>query len=102
MCMNIKRIRVKCEENEELLCQYRREYLGRVVHVTCLATDTSLTADQGVASRSHTFVEIYYGIISTVILLPSADTFMKDCYQYGYEVLVNYLFKLVLETRVVR
>ena len=52
---------------------------------TCLATDASLTADPGVASsiptRSHTFVEIGYEIISTVILLPSAESFKKDCYQ---------------------
>ena len=45
--------------------------------VTCLATDACLTADPGVASsipvRSHTFVEIDHEIISTVILLPSAD-----------------------------
>ena len=47
---------------------------GRVAQsVTCLATDACLTADPGVASsipaRSHTFVEIDHGIISTVILL---------------------------------
>ena len=45
--------------------------------VTCLATDAYLIADPGVASsipvRSHTFVEIYHEMISTVILLPSAD-----------------------------
>ena len=49
--------------------------------VTCLATDASLTADPGVASsipaRSHTFVEIDYEIILTVILLPSAGSFKK-------------------------
>ena len=48
---------------------------------TCLATDVSLNADPGVASlilaRSHTFMEIDYEIISTVILLPSADSFKK-------------------------
>ena len=52
--------------------------LGRVAQsVTCLAKDACLTADPGVASsipaRSHTFVEIDHEIISTVILLPSAD-----------------------------
>ena len=45
--------------------------------VTCLATDACLTADPGIASsipaRYHTFVEIDHEIISTVILLPSAD-----------------------------
>ena len=59
---------------------------GRVAQsVTCLATDASLTADPGVASsipaRSHTFVEIDHEIISTVILLPSAESFKKGCCQ---------------------
>ena len=59
---------------------------GRVAQlVTCLATDACLTADPGVASsipvRSHTFVEIDHEIISTVILLPSADLFKKSCCQ---------------------
>ena len=53
--------------------------------VTCLATDACLTADPGVMSsipaRSHTFVEIDHEIISTVILLPSADSFKKGCCQ---------------------
>ena len=59
---------------------------GRVAQsVTCLATDACLTAYPGVASsipvRSHTFVEIDYEMISTVILLPSADSFKKGCCQ---------------------
>ena len=53
--------------------------------VTCLVTDACLTADPGVASsilaRYHTFVEIDHEIISTVILLPSADLFKKGCCQ---------------------
>ena len=57
---------------------------GRIAQsVTCLATDACLTAIPGVASsipaRSHTFVEIDHEIISTVILLPSADSFKKGC-----------------------
>ena len=67
----------------------QRDYLnipGRVVQsVTFLATDACLTADPGVASsisaRFHTFVEIDHEIISTVILLPSADSFKKGCCQ---------------------
>ena len=59
---------------------------GRVAQsVTCLATDVCLTADPGVTSsipaRYHTFVEIDHEIISTVILLPSADLFKKGCCQ---------------------
>ena len=49
--------------------------------VTCLATEASLTADPGDASSIrawyHTFVEIYHEIISTLILLPSAESFKK-------------------------
>ena len=59
---------------------------GRVAQlVTCLATDACLTAYPGVASlipvRSHTFVEIDHEMISTIILLPSADSFKKGCCQ---------------------
>ena len=59
---------------------------GRVAQsVTCLATDACLTADPGVTSSipawSHTFVEIDHELISTVILLPSADSFKKGCCQ---------------------
>ena len=59
--------------------------LGHVAQlVTCLATDVSLTADPGVASsipaRSHTFMEIDNEITSTVILLPSAESFKKGCH----------------------
>ena len=80
---------------------------GRIAQsVTCLETDASLTADPGVASlipaRSHTLVEIDHEIISTVILLPAAESFMKGCCQlqlpkYVYEVLVYCLFKLAQE-----
>ena len=53
--------------------------------VSCLATDACLTANPGVASSipawSHTFVEIDHEIISTVILLPSAESFKKGFYQ---------------------
>ena len=59
---------------------------GRVAQsVTCLATDACLTAIPGVVSsiraRTHTFVEIDHEVISTVILLPSADSFKKGCCQ---------------------
>ena len=84
---------------------------GRVAQsVTCLVTDAKLTADPGVASsipaRSHTFVDIDHEMISTVILLPSAESFMKGCCQLQAKVcarlLVNCLFKLAEEKSVVR
>ena len=53
--------------------------------VTCLVTDANLAANPGVASsipaRSHTFVEIDHEIISTVIFLPSGESFKKGCCQ---------------------
>ena len=63
--------------------------------------DACLTADPGVASsipaRYHTFVDIDHEIISTVILLPSADLFKKGCVSYKrkyvHKLLVNRLLK---------
>ena len=53
--------------------------------VTCLATDACLTSDPGVlsliAARSNTFMEIDHVIISTVIFLPSAESFKKSSCQ---------------------
>ena len=50
-----------------------------------LSVSTLLVVIPGVASliqaRSHTFLEIDHEIISTVILLPSADSFKKGCCQ---------------------
>ena len=58
--------------------------------VTCLATDVCLTADPGVAGLipvlSHTFMEIDHEMISTVVLLPSADSFKKGCCQLQVKV----------------
>ena len=69
----------------------------------CLAADTCLTADPGVASSiqagSNTFVEIDHEIISTAILLPSADSrrvVVSYKGKYVHEVLVNRLVKLAL------
>ena len=55
-------------------------YVRVVQSVTFLATDVCLTADPMVSSIpavSHTFVEINHEIISTVSLLPSAESFKK-------------------------
>ena len=73
--------------------------------VMCLATDASLTADLGVTSlilaRSHTFVEIDYEIISTVILLlplyHSRRVVISYKRKYVHKGLVNCLFKLAQE-----
>ena len=84
----------------------RQPLPGRVAQsVKCPATDACLTAIPGVASsipaRSHTFVEIDDEIISTVILLPSTDSFKKGCCQskrkYVHELLVNLSFKSAQE-----
>ena len=79
------------------LSEYNQLYPipGRVAQsVTCLATYACLTADPGVASsipaQSHTFVEIDHEIISTVILLPSADPFKKGCCQLQAKVCARF------------
>ena len=55
------------------------------VFAFCLLQYACLTVDPWVASlilaRSHTFVEIDHKIDSTVILLPSAESFKKGCCQ---------------------
>ena len=68
----------------------RRLISAFVIHflesiISKLAIEASLTADLGVASsiptRFHIFVEIDHEIISTVILLPPAESFKKGCCQ---------------------
>ena len=65
----------------------------------------------GVASSiptgSHTFVKIDYEIISTVIVLPSAESFKKDCCQLTSESMcmkywLTALFKIAQEKSLVR
>ena len=67
------------------LCQMLLLPGQRAQSVTCLATDASLTAYPGVASSIpawfHTFVEIDHETISSVILLPSAESFKEGCCQ---------------------
>ena len=78
--------------NFACLCRLLLLFKNEPVHeisnnVLCATSKASacLTADPGVASsipvRSHTFVEIDHEMISTVILLPSADSFKKGCCQ---------------------
>ena len=69
---------------------------GRVAQsVTCL------TADPGVASsipaRSHTFMDIDHEIISTVILLFSAESFKKGCCHLQAKVCAQSTSKLLVQ-----
>ena len=54
-------------------------------HIQSTSVQNNFALVCGVASsipaRYHTFVEIDHEIISTVILLPSADLFKKGCCQ---------------------
>ena len=68
-----------------------------------LVTDASLTADLWVASSipawSHTSLQIDHEIISSIILLPSAESFKNGCCQLQVKVCArttgyNCLFKL--------
>ena len=70
---------------------------------------TCLTADSGVAglisTQSHTCAEIGREIITTVILLPSADSrrvVVSYKQEYVHKVLDNRLVKLAQEKSVVR
>ena len=84
------------------MIKHHQSIPGRVAQsVMCLATDASLTADPGVASsipaRSLTFVEIDHEIISTVILLPSAESFKKGCCQLQAKVCARSTGKLLVQ-----
>ena len=73
---------------------------GRVAQsVTCLATDPGVASL--IPARPHTFVEIDHEIISSVILLPSAESFKTGCHSYKrkyvHKVLIYCLFKLAQE-----
>ena len=75
----------------------------------CLTTEKCLITDPGVVSlilaRYHTFVGIDHEIISTAILLPSADSrsaVVSYKQKYVHEVLVKHLVKLAQEKSVVR
>ena len=52
--------------------------VGNVSCYRCVFDCRSKVASS-IPARSHTFVEIDYEMISTVILLPSADSFKKGC-----------------------
>ena len=74
--------------------------MGRIAQsVACLTTDACLTAVSLIPARSHTFVEIDQEIISTNILLASADSKRVVSYKRKYvqEVHVNRLVKLAQE-----
>ena len=83
-----------------------RSAVGNVSGYRCEADCRSRGREFLIPAWSHTFVEINHEIISTVILLPSAESFMKGCCQLQAKVcarlLVNCLFKLAQEKRVVR
>ena len=82
-----------------------RSAVGNVSSYRCEA-DCNPGVASSIPARFHTFVEIDHEIISTVILLPSTESFMKGCCQLQAKVcarlLVNCLFKLAWEKSVVR
>ena len=59
--------------------QHETEYPPHFFLPGRIATDPGVTSS--IPARSHTFVKIDHEIISTVILLPSADSFKKGCCQ---------------------
>ena len=62
------------------LCTGPRSAVGNVSGYRCVS-DCNPGVASSIPTRTHTFVEIAHEIISTVILLPSADSFKKGCCQ---------------------
>ena len=94
---------------EALACVLEQDTLSSALLGCIVQSVTCLTADPGVASwilaRSHTFMEIDHEMISTVILLSSADSrrvVVSYRLKHVHKVLVNRLVKLVQEKSVVR
>ena len=58
----------------------KRSAVGNVSGYRCVS-DCNSRGREFDPAGSHTFVEIDHEIISTVILLPSADSFKKGCCQ---------------------
>ena len=54
--------------------------ISKYLYNICVS-DCNPGVTSSIPARSHTFVEIDHEIISTVILLPSADSFEKSCCQ---------------------
>ena len=76
-----------------------RRPVGNVYDCRCMSRCKSSSRKFNLA-RSHTFVQIDHEIISTSILLPSADSrriVVSYKRNYVHEVLVNRLVKLVQE-----
>ena len=78
--------------------------VGNVSDCRCVSDCRSRVASS-IMALSNTFEEIDHEIISTVILLPSADSrrvVVSYKRKYVHEVLVNCLFKLAQEKSVFR
>ena len=84
-----------------LVLHYKYFIPGRVAQsVLCLAADTCLTADQGIASSISAWSEFNHELISMAILLPYADSrraVVSNKRKYVHEVLVTRLVKLAKE-----
>ena len=74
----VETLKQKEEQLQEELVKKQVSWTSGCVEqsVTCLA----------ILARSYTFVEINHEIISTVILLPSAESFKKGCCQLQVKV----------------
>ena len=59
--------------------------------------NASLTADLGVPVRFHTFVEIDHKIISTAVILPTAESFKMGCCQLQAKVCSRSTGKLLVQ-----
>ena len=91
-------------KDKKILLTFLLSLPGRVAQlVTCLAADPGVASS--IPALSHTFLEIGHEIISTVILLPSADSrrvVVSYKQTYLHKVQVNCLVKLAQEKNVVR
>ena len=87
----------------KVCCGLLSIFAGHIVQsVMCLTTDPGVACS--ILARSYPFVEIDHKIISTAILLASAESRAVVSYKgkYVHKVVVNCLVKLTQEKSVVR
>ena len=77
--------RLPADDYHKISCAGPHSAVGNVSGYRCVC-DCRIGVASSIPVRSHTFVEIDHEMISTVILLPSADLFKKGCCQLQVKV----------------
>ena len=88
--MFLSMIKLFCNAYDKLQQTRQRSAVSNVSDNRCEFDSRSRGREfDAIPAQSHTFVEIDHEIISTVILLPSTESFKKGCCQLQVKVCVQ-------------